>query len=247
MVIYWENTKKNITRIYGKGDSMMGKVICCKAIVLLILLTVVTGCSGLDGEEEMALLFETDFEDGSFADWHSTDPSAWRIESVDGGKVLELYKQSNYEPKVRSPINMNIIRDVVVGSFIMELKVRSTTEDYGHRDMCLFFGYQDPVHFYYVHIANQSDPNANSIFIVDARSRVSIAQTRTEGTKWDENWHTVRLERDVDEGTIEVYFDDALEPIMTAVNDRFDWGEVGVGSFDDTGQFDDIKLWGFER
>ena len=34
---------------------------------------------------------------------------------------------------------------------------------------------------------------------------------------------------------------------MTAVNDRFDWGEVGVGSFDDTGQFDDIKLWGFER
>jgi hypothetical protein len=33
-------------------------------------------------------------------------------------------------------------------------------------------------------------------------------------------------------------------PVMTAVDNRFKWGKVGVGSFDDTGQFDDIKLWG---
>jgi hypothetical protein len=53
--------------------------------------------------------------------------------------------------------------------------------------------------------------------------------------------------RDVEEGTIEVFFDDGPEPIMTAVNKRFEWGRVGVGSFDDTGQFDDVKLWGEER
>ncbi len=226
-------------------------VISWKAtIVLPMLLAVVAGCNGsagIGGTEKMPLLFEADFEDDGFSDWHSTDPAAWRIESGNGGKVLALYKQSDYKPKVRSPINFNLIRDAIVGSFVLELKVRSTAEDYGHRDICLFFGYQDPSRFYYVHIANQSDPNANSIFIVDAQPRVSIAQTRTEGTKWDDNWHTVRLVRDADEGTIEVFFDDAPEPIMTAVNNRFDWGKVGVGSFDDTGQFDDIKLWGFER
>ena len=85
--------------------------------------------------------------------------------------------------------------------------------------------------------------HANSIFVVDGEPRVSIAKTRTEGTKWDENWHTVRLVRDVKKGTIEVFFDDGAEPIMTAVDSRFKAGRIGVGSFDDTGLYDDVRLW----
>jgi hypothetical protein len=72
---------------------------------------------------------------------------------------------------------------------------------------------------------------------------VSIAKTRTEGTKWNDNWHKVRLLRDIESGTIEVFFDDKPSPIMTAVDRTFAQGRVGVGSFDDTGQFDDIRLW----
>ncbi len=229
----------------------MRTVIFWKAtVVLLMLLAVAAGCNGLagiGGGEKMPLLFEADFEDGRLGDWQATDSFAWRIEPEQDGKVLALYKQSEYEPRVRSPFNINLVRNFVVGSFVLEVKMRSTTKDYGHRDMCLFFGHQDPSNFYYVHIANQSDAHANSIFIVDAEPRVSIAKTRTEGTKWDDNWHTVRLVRDAEEGTIEVFFDDGPEPIMTAVNKRFEWGRVGVGSFDDTGQFDDVKLWGEER
>jgi hypothetical protein len=229
----------------------MRTVICWKvAFVLLMLLMATTGCNGVGqvvGGKNVPLLFEADFEDSDISEWKATDPTAWRIESGNNGKVLALHKQSEYEPQVRSPVNINLIRNVFVGSFILELKMHSTTKDYGHRDMCLFFGYQDPTHFYYVHIANQSDAHANSIFIVNAEPRVSIAETRTTGTKWDENWHTVRLVRDADKGTIEVFFDDKPEPIMTAVNDRFDWGGIGVGSFDDTGQFDDIRLWGIEK
>ena len=220
------------------------------AIVLMMLLTAITGCNGLSevvGGKKVPLLFEADFEDNEIGNWKAADPTAWRIESGNGGKVLALHKQSEYEPQVRSPFNINLIRNVVVGSFILELKMHSTTKDYGHRDMCLIFGHQDPTHFYYVHIANASDAHANSIFIVNAQPRVSIAQTRTEGTKWDDGWHTVRLVRDAEKGTIEVFFDDRPEPIMTAVNDRFDWGGIGVGSFDDTGQFDDIRLWGIEQ
>ena len=98
-----------------------------------------------------------------------------------------------------------------------------------------------------MHIANKSDAHANSIFIVNGEPRVSIAKTRTEGTKWDEGWHTVRLVRDVEQGTIEVFFDDGEEPIMTAVDDNFKSGRIGVGSFDDTGQFDDIRLRGLKK
>ncbi|MFC1544649.1 hypothetical protein ACFL4X_00640, partial [Gemmatimonadota bacterium] len=71
----------------------------------------------------------------------------------------------------------------------------------------------------------------------------SIATTRSDGTNWDEKWHRVRIVRDLEKGTIGVYFDDMNQPIMTAKNDRFVSGRIGVGSFDDTGQFDDIRLW----
>jgi len=200
-----------------------------KALTLtLILMTLILTPAGCG--RKTPLVFKTDFEDGSLDAWQPTDPKAWRIEQGNDGKVLSLFGKSNYQPPVRSPLNINLIKDVVVGSFVMELQMHSTTRDYGHRDLCLFFGHRDPSHFYYVHIANQSDPHANSIFLVNGEPRVSIAGTRTEGTKWDQSWH--------------VFFDDKTEPIMTAEDDHFKSGRIGVGSFDDTGQFDNISIRG---
>jgi hypothetical protein len=31
---------------------------------------------------------------------------------------------------------------------------------------------------------------------------------------------------------------------MTATDKTFTWGQVGVGSFDDTGNWADVKVWG---
>ena len=228
----------------------MKRIVYCSAVALLMLLLTIGGCAQqartADGKK-LPSVFEADFEDGKLDAWQATDPNAWRIEDGRGGKALAQFKQSDYKPPVRSPLNINLIRDIEVRSFKIELKMRSTTKDYGHRDLCLFFGYRDPKHFYYVHIANKADAHANSIFIVDGKPRVSIAQTRTEGTKWDDDWHTVRLVRDYGKATIKVFFDDRSEPIMTAVNNLMGWGQVGVGSFDDTGQFDDIRLWGRKK
>jgi hypothetical protein len=190
------------------------------------------------------LVFEADFEDGSLDLWEATDPSAWRIEDGHGGKVLSLFKNSSYSPPYRSPYNINLVRNIAVESFTLELDVLSTNNDYAHRDLCLFFGYQDSSHFYYTHLGKTADAHANSIFIVDSAARISIANYRTNGVPWDSNWHRVRLYRNTETGDIEVYFDDMSTPIMTAVNHRFLWGRVGVGSFDDKGQFDNVELHG---
>ena len=190
------------------------------------------------------LVFQADFEDNNLDAWQATDPSAWRIENGHGGKVLSLFKDSTYSPPFRSPYNINLVRDVAVNSFTLDMEMLSTNSDYDHRDLCLFFGYQDPAHFYYVHFGKTADPHANSIFIVDDADRVSIADYRTNGTPWDNNWHSARLVRNADTGRIEVYFDDMTTPVMTSINHRFRWGRVGVGSFDDIGQFDDIQLRG---
>ncbi len=50
--------------------------------------------------------------------------------------------------------------------------------------------------------------------------------------------------RKVADGTIEIYFDDLKTPVMTANDKTFTWGQVGIGSFDDSGNWDDVKLRG---
>jgi len=193
----------------------------------------------------LPLVFQADFEDANLGPWQATDPDAWRIEDglQNPGKVLSLFAASNYNPPFASPRNINLIKDVNVTSFVLRLDMLSTTDYYTGRDLCLFFGYQDPAHFYYAHIADVADSVHNSIHIVNNAARTPIADYRNSGNSWDDGWHDVRLVRDVDTGTIAVYFDDMAEPVMTAVDTTFTWGKVGVGSFDDTGQFDNIHLW----
>ncbi len=193
---------------------------------------------------DLPLVFEADFEDGGLDSWEFTDPDAWRIAEHDGDKVLELHAASRYEPKVRSPLNIALAPGVEVGDFVLDVEVRSTGRDYGHRDLCVFFGHQDPSHFYYVHLAKAADPHANSIFLVDDAPRVTIAETRTDGTPWTDAWHRVRIERRAESGMIQVFFDDMSAPAMTAHDRTFAQGRIGFGSFDDTGRFDDIQIRG---
>lgn len=186
-----------------------------------------------------------DFETGDLAGWFFTDPEAWRVTKLpDGHHVLEQHKASNYTPAVRSPLNIALLPEVDVADLDLVLRVRSTGRDYGHRDACLFFDYQDPSHFYYVHLGKQADPHAHSIFLVNGEPRVSIAEERTEGTPWTDGWHTVRIVRRVADGLIQVYFDDLKTPIMSTHDRHFLHGRVGVGSFDDTAQFDQIAVFG---
>lgn len=97
---------------------------------------------------------------------------------------------------------------------------------------------------YYVHFGQKTDDHANQIFIVNDAPRTKISAKTTTGTPWDNSWHHARIKRTVETGQIEVYFDDMQTPVMTAVDKTFSWGQVGVGSFDDTGNFDNLFLFG---
>lgn len=203
------------------------------------------GCKLCETPVELPVVFQEDFQgEDPLAKWQPMDRSAWKIADQDGNKVLSMFKDSKLKTKVRSPKNFALIKDLVVGDFEMELKMQSLTKDYGHRDLCLFFGYQSPTRFHYVHMALRADPHAHSIFIVYDKDRVSICRDRTKGLVWGDGWHKVKLVRHVAEGCIKVFFDDMDRPIMTAKDTRLTWGRVGVGSFDDEGNYDDIVLRG---
>lgn len=192
------------------------------------------------------LLYEQSFETAdAIKDFQMSDAEAWKYSKEEKGGALELAAQSKYNPAVRSPVNIALIKDKMFGDFVLEADLIQTGREYGHRDMCLFFGFQKPAQFYYTHIATKADPNAHNVFIVNEKPRTNIAKTTTAGANWGLNiWHKVRLERKVADGTIKVFFDDMTIPIMVAEDRNFGEGWIGFGSFDDTGKVDNIKIWG---
>jgi hypothetical protein len=193
----------------------------------------------------LPLVFEDGFEDG-MARWEPTDAKAWEVREDEGKQVLALHKSSEYSPPVRSPHSIAWVKNLNVSDFVLEVRARQTGREYGHRDLCFFFGRQDAGKFYYVHIATVADPHANSIFLVNDEPRVSIAEERNDGTDWAKGYHTIRVVRDAKAGTILVYFDDLEKPIMKSTDTHFTTGPVGVGSFDDTGNFDSVRIWARE-
>ena len=196
--------------------------------------------------ENYKLVYSQDFESPqAFADLEMTDQDAWKISTNSEGSTLELYGKSEYQARVRSPFNIALLKDFIVGDFVMEVNLAQSGKEYGHRDLCLFFNVMSPTNFYYVHIATTTDDHANNIFLVNDEPRTKISTKTTAGTDWGEtnSWHTVRIERNATEGAIRIYFDDMNTPIMEASDTHFNKGRIGFGSFDDTGQFDNVKIW----
>jgi hypothetical protein len=200
-------------------------------------------CLFLCGSQELPLLVSEDFEKGAER-WEFSDPKAWKVVDTDKGKSLGLVEKTTPKTPHRSPFGRALLKDVIVGDFVLEADLQSTVKDYPHRDLCLFFGFQDDDHFYYSHLGKSTDKHANQLFIVNGADRTMISTKTTPGTNWTDDWHHVKVVRKVADGTIEVYWDDMAKPVQTATNKTFTWGQVGVGSFDDLGNFDNIVLRG---
>jgi len=208
------------------------------------------GAFSYSAERELPLVVKEDFEKGMDR-WQTTDPEGrepvWKIVDV-GGKqkhALRVTGKSTYEPPHRSPHSIALLKDVKVGDFELTVHVQNTNKTAGaHRDLCIFWGYQDPSHFYYVHFGAKADPHACQIFIVNDAPRVMITKQEAKGTPWTDGWHELKVVRRVKDGTIECYFDDMKKPLMTAKDTTFGAGLVGIGTFDDHGNFDEIVLRG---
>lgn len=191
----------------------------------------------------LPLVFHDDFEAGR-DHWWTTDDDAWSLHATKDGQAFGLNQRvSDYQPKVRSPHNIALIKDVEVADFVLTFRVRSTKDTGNHRDCCVFFNYQDAEHFYYVHCGQRPDPHSGQIMIVNNAPRKALTDNQNN-TPWDDDWHKVKLVRDTKSGRIAIYFDDMQKPHMSVVDKTFGRGRIGIGSFDDMNDFDDVRLYG---
>lgn len=194
--------------------------------------------------EGYKLVYQQNFESKTaINDFEFTQPSKWLLaKEGNADHALEFTGKSDYEPPHRSPHTIALIKKLQVGSFVMEVDLLQTGKEYGHRDMCIVFGLQDAAHFYYSHIATKMDDNAHQIMLVNNEPRKKISTFTTDGSDWGENkWHKVRVERNVDSGSIKIFFNGVL--VQEATDTTFGNGAIGFGSFDDSGKIDNIKIW----
>ena len=170
-----------------------------------------------------------------------TDGARWRVHegSLELQAAGDYDPATAYEPPHRSPHSIALLRDAEVGDFTLDVRLMQTGREYGHRDLCLFFGFEDAANFYYVHLATTPDPRAHNVFLVDDADRVALAPVPEDGADWGTDaWHDVRVERAG--ARIRVFFDDELTHELEDATHGA--GRVGIGSFDDQGRFDDLVL-----
>jgi len=214
-------------------------------LFLCLILITVAACTTthpLMQSEKLAYSQNFDTKD-AINGFEFTDPSVWRMsEDGKGSMALECFDLATYEPEHRSPFAIGLISGHQFSSFVLEADLHQTGRIYGHQDMVVVFGFQDPSHFYYSHIAREMDDHANNIFIVNGAPRTKISTKTNDGQDW-KSWHRVKVERDLESGSIAIYFDDMKNPVMQAVDKTFGAGSIGFGTFDDSGKIDNIRIW----
>jgi hypothetical protein len=183
-------------------------------------------------------------ESRGFADWDLDGNGGWTLR----GPVLALEKAGVPAGKIRRPAALAILKSEPLTDLSFRVELRSTAPvDLAVRDVQLIVGYQSPARFYYVHLSAKTDAVHNGIFIVDNADRRRIDEPNPKAYLTDQAWHRLRLERNVATGRIAVFFDDHAEPILSATDTTLTWGRVGVGSFDETGEFRNVEVAGKRR
>ena len=226
-----------------KAFTLISKIFCFFLIIYISPISAEDKIEYTDDKKEMPLVFFDNFEKGRER-WETTDEKSWTHRDVSGNKVFGINRrQSDYKTKVRSPYHIALIKDLKLSDFVMTFRVKSTKDTGGHRDCCVFFNHQNKTNFYYVHLGANPDPHSGQIMIVKDAPRKAITVNKNK-TPWDDEWHNVKLVRNSKEGTIKIYFDNMEKPHMSATDKTFGKGRIGIGSFDDMNDFDDIKIWG---
>lgn len=191
------------------------------------------------GSHPAKISIQHNFTSGSLKAWDMPFPEDWEI--LQQGDLHYLHMKHNREPLVpRRPMQFARLKGVKVGSFALNVDVRRAGGS-----MIIVFNYVDTLHFYYVHLSENPGTQIsvhNGIFLVNGKPRYRIAGLQATPALPDKAWHHVRIVRNVGTGSIEVFVDNEKDPRFSVIDHTFACGQVGLGSFDETGDFSQFRL-----
>lgn len=179
------------------------------------------------------------FTSGNLNAWEFPHAEDWEIQQQGGVHYLHM-KRSRGPELPRHPVQFARLKGVKVGSFTLDVDVRSI-----EHSLAIQFNYEDPLHFYYIHFSDVPGTKIfqhNGIFIVDGAARHRIAGVSAAPSLPDHQWHHVRIVRNAETGWIEGFVDHEKYPRFSIIDHHFTCGQVGLGSFDETGDFAHFHL-----
>lgn len=175
------------------------------------------------------------------ADFDLDGNGGWTVR----GQTLVLEKAGVPVGPIRRPAALAILKSEPLADFTYSVEVRSTAPvDLAVRDVQLVIDYRSSSQFYYIHLAAKTDAVHNGIFLVNHADRRRLDEPTSRARIVDQAWHRVRLERNSTTGTIAVFIDDDKTLALSATDKTLTSGRVGVGSFDETGEFRAIQVIG---
>ncbi len=225
---------------------MKHSIVALRILLVLTLFICLLSC-GKGGMSGLPLLTSNDFEDGQAEGWQPNIPENWQVVEIGGSMVYELVSPGKYG-EIRGPTSWSILPEHDVTSFVLTGRLKCKAEESNpNRDMCVIYHFQNPTHFYYVHFSASSDGLHNIIGLVNGADRVKVNSEPPGESVFrltDKDWHSFKVTYDAETGEMKAFLDDMDTPILTGSDKTLTHGFVGIGSFDDTGYFDDIVLRG---
>jgi hypothetical protein len=115
------------------------------------------------------------------------------------------------------------------------------------RSLIIVYAYQNPSHFNYAHMSSDNAVKQNvhnGMFHVFGGERVRMSSLEGPASFPAKEWTPVKLVWDGATGLAYVEVNGKRNPSLTATDMSLKWGQVGLGSFDETGDFRNIKVTG---
>jgi hypothetical protein len=178
--------------------------------------------------------------------WSVPNAADWKIENERDTPVLRLLVGREPLPGPRRPFQFAIASTPAFQTVQVEADLRPTK-----RSLMIVFAYHDPAHFDYAHLSTdtaQKQPVHNGVFHVYGGERVRISGDIGPAAFPAANqWYRVTLNYDGKSGEINVMVDGHAVPALHAFDVSLGAGQVGIGSFDETGDFRNVRIAGRDR
>jgi hypothetical protein len=175
--------------------------------------------------------------------WTVPNASDWSTGEEAGSPVLHLVTGRNPLPGPRRPFQFALADTPPFRKVTIEADAKPLG-----RSVMLVFAYRDPAHFDYAHFSIDTgikQPVHNGVFHVYGGERVRISSPDGPSAfQTNKRWYHIKLVWDGSTGNVQGSVGGREIPALHAVDLSLREGKIGIGSFDETGDFKNVKITG---
>ena len=166
----------------------------------------------------------------------------WRVTREEGEETLELITARPMAANPRKPFQYALMEGPPLAKVTIECEARRQQPK---GSLIIVYAWRGPAHFNYVHLSDDTgseQPVHNGVFHVYGGDRVRISPERGPCALPTAGWHKIRIVYDAGPGLVETWVDGAANPSLRAADLSLGAGQIGLGSFFNTGAFRRVKV-----